>query len=187
MRKVIASVIMSLDGVIERPEEWSMDYWSDEAESHALATLKAADALLMGRVTYEGFAEAWPAMEDEGGYAARMNSLPKYVVSSTLEKADWNNSTVLGGDAVGEVRKLKEQPGGDILIYGWGRLTATLVEHGLLDEVQIWLHPVLVGSGGVGELLYNDGTTAPLRLAGATPLESGIVILTYRTVEKTSG
>ncbi|WP_169944023.1 dihydrofolate reductase family protein [Microbispora sp. H11081] len=178
MRKLIASVMTSLDGAIEHPELWSMDYWSDEAEAQACELLFASDALLLGRVTYEGFAEAWPEMTDESGYAERMNSVSKYVVSSTLEKADWNNSTVIGSDVAGEVAALKQQPGQNILTFGWGRLTESLLSHGLLDEVNVWLHPVLVGSEE-GQL-HRKGVASPLELVDSRTLASGIVILNYR-------
>jgi dihydrofolate reductase len=183
MRKVIAATYMTLDGVIEHPERWSFDYWTDESQRYASEQLFASDALLMGRRTYEGFAKAWPNMEaTEGEFAVRMNTMPKYVVSSTLDKAEWTNSTVLRGDLVEEVTRLKQEPGRDILMYGYGPVAHTLLRHGLLDELRVWLHPVIAGSGEVADLFYRDGTKVGLRLVPeeTKTLSSGVVILYYR-------
>ncbi|MET8051169.1 MULTISPECIES: dihydrofolate reductase family protein [unclassified Streptosporangium] len=177
MGKIIASTYATLDGFIDNPHLWSMQYANAGSGEYALGLLFAADALLLGRATYDGMAQAWPSMSGNP-YADRVNSIPKYVVSSTLEKAEWNNSTIIhGDDLVTEVAKLREQLGGNILIWGCGRLTDTLMEHGLLDEYRIWLYPVVRGQG---ERLFREGTEATLELTDTATFGSGVVILTYR-------
>ncbi|WP_206681227.1 dihydrofolate reductase family protein [Actinomadura sp. J1-007] len=122
MRKIVNSTYISLDGVIENPQNWTMDYFGEEAQGFAREQLFASDALLMGRATYDGFSQAWPAMEEQtGDFGARMNNLPHYVVSDSLEKGEWNNTVIIRrADAVAEIAKLKEQDGQDILQYGFG-------------------------------------------------------------------
>ncbi|GAA3507538.1 dihydrofolate reductase [Streptosporangium album] len=185
VRKIVASTYATLDGFIDNPHLWSLQYGTEEYLAYAYNLLFSSDALLMGRVTYDGFAQAWPAM---GGndYADRMNGLPKYVVSSTLEKADeWNNSTVIAGDdLVGAVTELKQQPGQDILMFGCGRLTDALMEHGLLDEYRIWVHPVVRGEG---QRLFREGAEATLELLDTTTFSSGVIVLTYRPVAAAEG
>ena len=182
MRKIIASTYTTLDGYIDNPHLWSMQYMNEEAQAYGMELTLGADALLLGRVTYEGMAQAWPAM---GGnpYADHVNSMAKYAVSSTLEPSAltaWDNSTLIpGDDLVTEVTKLKEQPGKNILIWGCGRLTDALMEHGLLDEYRLWVCPVIRGEG---ERLFRNGVTATLELAETTPFASGSVVLTYRPV-----
>jgi dihydrofolate reductase len=182
VRKIIASTYTTLDGYIDNPHLWSMQYMNEEAQAYGMELTLGADALLLGRVTYEGMAQAWPAM---GGnpYADHVNSMAKYAVSSTLEPsalAAWDNSTLIpGDDLVTEVTKLKEQPGKNILIWGCGRLTDALMEHGLLDEYRLWVCPVIRGEG---ERLFRNGVTATLELAETTPFASGSVVLTYRPV-----
>ena len=124
MRKVIASEYVSVNGVVEAPEKWTFQFWNDEHAKYAHDQLFASDALLLGRVTYQGFAAAWPSMEDfEGDFAVRMNTLPKYVVSTTLdEPLEWNNSTLIKGNIADAVSDLKRQLGQDVLIYGSGDL-----------------------------------------------------------------
>jgi dihydrofolate reductase len=182
MRKIIVSTHTTLDGYIDNPHLWSMPYMNDEAQAHAMELTLGADALLLGRVTYEGMAQAWPAM---GGnpFADHVNSMAKYAVSSTLDPSAltaWDNSTLIRGDnLVSEVTKLKEQPGKNILIWGCGRLTDALMEHGLLDEYRLWVSPVLRGEG---ERLFRDGVAASLEMAGTTQFRSGAVVLAYRPV-----
>lgn len=186
-RKVIASAYVSLDGVIANPHLWMLSYMTEEGQRYALEQLFDSDALLLGRETYEGFAQAWPSMpRDEAGFADRMNSLPKYVVSTTLKRADWQNSTIIAGDVAKEVAELKQRPGKDILMYGFGRLARTLLENDLIDELRFWVHPVLVGEGRVedGDLLFRTGGAANLDLAGQTVLSSGVVVLRYRPAGK---
>ncbi|GIF70747.1 dihydrofolate reductase family protein [Asanoa siamensis] len=178
MRRIIASTYATLDGFIDNPHLWSMRHNSPDAMAYALDLALGCDALLLGRVTYEGMAQAWPAM---GGnpYADHVNSIAKYAVSSTLrEPAAWNNSAIIPGDQVHKaVTDLKHQPGKDILIWGNGRLTDDLAAHGLLDEYRVWIYPVLKGSG---EPLFRPESVTALAHVGTTTFASGVVVLTYR-------
>lgn len=176
MRKLIESTFITLDGVIGSPERWGVPYWDEEYAAHARDLLFAADALLLGRETYEGFATAWPRMEKaEGEYAVRMNSLPKHVASRTLKETGWN-ATVIQGDVAEEVARLKELPGRDILKFGTGELDRTLLEHRLVDEYHFWMFPVIAGSGA---RLLDGIDTAHLKLVKSTPFASGVIVLTY--------
>ena len=190
MRKAIVSEYVTLDGVIEDPSGaegfehggWSMQFFDEEVANYKYDELFASDALLLGRVTYQGFAAAWPSVTDEVGFADRMNSLPKYVVSTTLEEPlEWNNSTLIKGDVAGEVSKLKQQPGRDILMYGSADLMHTLMQHDLIDEYRIWVHPVVLGSG---KRLFREGSeTKVLRLVDTTTFSSGVVVLSYQPAQ----
>jgi dihydrofolate reductase len=179
MRRIINSTFISLDGVIEEPNTWPPT-GPDDARAGAMHTelLLSCDALLMGRRTYEGFAPVWPTRSGDP-FSDQINSMRKYVVSSTLRDPEWTNTTVLDGDPVAAVRELKEQPGKDILQYGFGVLSHALVEHGLLDELRLWVHPLLVGRGGPGALLYRDGKLTIFDLLEVTPLDNGNVVLRY--------
>jgi dihydrofolate reductase len=174
MRKLVESTFVTLVGDIGAPQEWGPPYWDDEHAAYAQKLLFAADALLLGRTTYEGFAEAWPPRDGE--LADRINALPKYVASRTLQEATWN-ATIIAGDVGDEVAKLKEQPGENILKYGTGELDRTLLEHGLVDEFHFWIFPVL-GAGGGQRLMGGIGTTH-LKLVDSTRFASGIVVNTY--------
>ena len=174
MRKLVESTFVTLDGVISAPQEWSPPYWDDEHAAYAGKLLFAADALLLGRVTYESFAEAWPQRSGDE-YTDRINSMPKYVASNTLTEATWN-ATIIQGDVAEEVGRLKEQPGEDILKFGTGELDRALLEHGLLDELHFWIFPVLAGGG---QRLIDGIETTHLKLVDTTPFESGIVVQTY--------
>jgi dihydrofolate reductase len=175
MRRIIASTLVSLDGVIGAPHLWAGDYFDEQARQEALEQLLASDAMLMGRRTYEGFAALWPAQR--GDYADRLNSMRKYVFSSTLEKAEWNNSTIVRGDVPAAVAELKQQDGQDLVMYGHGQLGQTLLEHHLLDELRFAVHPLFVGRGA---LLNREGDRMPLQLVAAKTLGTGVVVLTYR-------
>jgi dihydrofolate reductase len=186
VRKVVVSEFVSLDGVMEDPS-WTFQFGSEDQEKFKFDELAAADALLLGRTTYEGFAAAWPnMMEHYGGprraelreYADMMNGYPKYVVSTTLEEAGWNNSTIIKGNIAEEVFRLKQQPGKDVLIFGSGDLVNTLMQHGLIDAYRIMVFPVIVGSG---KRLFEDGSeTTALRLVDTKTFGSGVVVLTYQ-------
>jgi dihydrofolate reductase len=133
-------------------------------------------------VTYQGFAAAWPTVTDEAGFADKMNSMPKYVVSTTLEEAEWNNSTVIKGDVAEEVSKLKQQVDGDILVAGSAQLVNTLMENDLVDELRLMVFPTVLGSG---KRLFGDGfDRTNLRLVDSKALDSGILILTYERADK---
>lgn len=168
---------------MEAPDKWHFQFWNEEMGKFKFDELFASDALLLGRVTYQGFASAWPSMTDEEGFADRMNSLPKFVVSTTLEDPlEWNNSTLIKGNIAEEVANLKQQPGQDILIYGSGDLVHTLMQHGLIDQYRLLVHPVVLGSG---KRLFKDGSdTTVLRLVETKTFGSGVVVLTYRPAGK---
>ena len=177
MRRVIVSTYVTLDGIMEAPEKWSLQFFNEEVAEYARDQLFASDALLLGRETYEGFAAAWPSMTDEEGFADRMNGLPKYVVSTTLEEAEWNNSTLIRGNVAEEVSELKRQPGRDILMYGSADLMRTLMRHDLVDEYRFWVQPVVVGGGK--RLFGEEGEAKELRLAGTATFATGTVVLSY--------
>ena len=179
MRRIINSTYISLDGVIQDPHLWPSS-GSSEGRGDEIQTelLLACDAVLMGRRTYEGFAPVWPTRSGDPA-SDQINSMRKYVVSSTLRDPEWNNTTVISENPIETIRKLKEQPGKDLVQYGFGRLSHALVEHGLLDELRLWFHPLLVGKGGPGDLLYRDNRLTQFNLVDSTPLKNGIVILSY--------
>ncbi len=178
MRKVIVSEFVSLDGVMEDPS-WTFQFSSEEQQKFKFDELFASDALLLGRLTYEGFAAAWPSRAGDEGFADRMNGLPKYVVSTTLEEPlEWNNSTLIKDNVAEEVSKLKQQPGGDILVNGSAQLVHTLMKHDLIDEYRLMVFPIVVGAG---KCLFGDvGHTKALRLVDTQPVgPDGVLILTY--------
>jgi dihydrofolate reductase len=185
MRRIVVTEFISLDGVIEDPGGaentehggWSFKFSDPDGMKYKLEETLSHDALLLGRVTYEGFAAAWPGMTDEVGFADKMNGMPKYVVSSTLQSADWNNSTILRGELGEEVRALKEEPGGDILVAGSASLVRGLAAEDLVDEYRLMVFPIVLGSG---KRLFEGVAGAPvLALADLQRLESGTLILTY--------
>lgn len=177
MKKVKLAMYVSLDGVVENPA-WTGPFWNDQLSKLQADYLFSSDALLLGRITYEGFAAAWPTMEESTGeFGKRMNTMPKFVASRTLAEGGWN-ATIIEGELSSEVAKLKEQPGGDLLIYGSGDLVDELTQHGLIDEYRLMVHPVIVGSG---KRLFNGGTTTNLRLVENTSTDTGVVVLTYTT------
>jgi dihydrofolate reductase len=186
VRKVVVTEFVSLDGVVEDPG-WTFQFASEEQENFKFDELSAADALLLGRVTYEGFAAAWPNMMEqyEGPrraelqeYTDMMNGYPKYVVSTTLEEPlEWNNSTLIKGNVAEEVLRLKQQPGKDILVFGSGRLVNVLMQHDLIDEYRLMVFPIVLGSG---QRLFEEGSDAKvLRLVETKTLGSGVVVLSY--------
>jgi dihydrofolate reductase len=186
MRRIVVSEFLSLDGVMEDPGGaegfahggWSSRFPDPEGMRFKLEETLGHEALLLGRVTYDGFAAAWPLATDEVGFAEKMNSMPKYVVSSTLEQLAWNNSTLIAGDVPAEIARLKAQPGGDILVAGSASLVALLLAHGLADEYRLMVFPIVLGAGK--RLFGASEKTSTLTLADCRALESGTVILTYR-------
>lgn len=179
MRKVVASEYVTLDGVMEEPGTWSFPFWSDELAKYKYDELFASDALLLGRVTYQGFAAAWPTMTGTGDFGERMNSLPKFVASRTLDTLAWQ-ARLIEGDVADEVARLKQQPGQDILLAGSGELLHTLMEHELIDEYRLIVHPIVLGHG---KRLFREGErTTTLRLVETKAVSSGVVILTYQPV-----
>ena len=185
MRKVKLAMYVSLDGVVENPG-WTGPRWNDELAKLQYDYLFSSDALLLGRVTYEGFAAAWPTMTDAGDFGVKMNTMPKFVASRTLKTAAWN-ATVLEGDVPAAVARLKEQAGQDLLIYGSGELVDELARHRLIDEYRLMLFPVIVAAGKrLFQGLSGGFPTTQLQLATATTTGTGVVILTYNLADNAS-
>lgn len=192
MRKVIVSEFLSLDGVMQAPGApdedpeggfehggWQMPYFDEVAGAAVSDGMAEADAFLLGRKTYEIFAAYWPTVTDEDGFADRMNSMAKFVVSETLEEAAWQNTTLIEGDVAEGVAALKQQTGRHILVFGSGELAQTLMQHGLVDEYRLMIHPIVLGSGK--RLFRNGSAPTALRLVETETTGTGVVILTYRT------
>ena len=187
MGKLVVSQFVSVDGGIEDPggsEGWDRGGWAFEYErgpdgdKFKLDEVMSADALLLGRVTYEGFASAWPSREGE--FADKFNNMPKYVVSTTLEDPDWNNSTAISGDLADEVAKIKDSNDGDVVVHGSGQLAQSLLEQDLVDELRLMVFPVVLGSG---KRLFGDtADKKPLRLTDSKTVGDGVTILVYEPV-----
>lgn len=173
MRRLIVTEFLSLDGVMETPS-WTAPYWSDEIAAFKAEETNPGDDLLLGRVTYEGFAAAWPGRE--GGGAEYFNGARKHVVSTTLDEVTWNNSRLIRGDVAEEVRRLKAQDGGALVVHGSGTLVRTLMRHGLVDLYRLLVYPVVLGGG---RRLFDGGAEGALKLVGARTFASGVVGLIY--------
>ena len=183
--RLVATEYLSLDGIFEEPGQWSFPFFSDQAAQFKWRELQSSDALLLGRKTYEGFAAAWPTMEGTGEFGEKMNAMPKYVVSATLERADWSGSILVRGDLAAEIAKLKEQPGRDLLLSGSGRLLNGLNQANLIDLYRFMVHPIVLGKGA---RLFADGIDQTvLELTHHEVLDSGIVILEYQPAAKSQG
>ena len=178
MCNLIVTEFLSLDGVMENPG-WTFPYWNDEIAGFKGEESNASDALLLGRVTYQGFAAAWPQSTDEG--APYFNGVRKYVVSNTLDKAEWNNSHIIKGNVVEEIAKLKQQDGKDIIVHGSGNLVQTLMAHDLVDRYRLLVYPVVLGKG---QRLFEAGSTATLKLVEAKSFSSGVTALIYEPERK---
>jgi dihydrofolate reductase len=188
--RIVVTEFVSLDGVVEAPgggEDFRHGGWSfeidrgDEGDKFKVDETMASEALLLGRVTYEGFAEAWPDREDEAGFADKFNSMPKYVVSSTLEDPTWNNTTVLKGDMAEEVARLKQEVDGDIVVHGSPQLVQGLVENDLVDELRLMVYPVVLGEGK--RLFGQTSDKKPFRLADSRTVGDGVLILTFEPAQ----
>jgi len=185
MRKIVVTEFLSLDGVMEGPGPdhdfklagWTMAYGSPEIGKYKYDELFASDAQLLGRVTYQGFAVAWPGRKDEQGFADKMNGMAKYVVSTTLQSVEWNNSSLIQAHVVQEIERLKGLPGQDILVAGSASLVQTLMDHNLVDEYHLLVYPVVLGSG---KRLFKDGSKAALKLVESRAFGSGVVLLRYQ-------
>lgn len=179
--KIVVTEYVSLDGVMENPM-WIGPYFDDDFLKYKFDELFRGDVLVMGRATYLYFAPVWNSgtpVEDapgQEGFAERIHTLPKYVVTTTLDKIDWNNTHVIGENAIEAIIKLKQQPGQDILIAGSGKLVQALMQHNLVDEYRLLVYPVVVGSG---QRLFKDGSTATLKLVESKVFSTGVVALTY--------
>jgi dihydrofolate reductase len=188
MSKVVVSQFITLDGVFQDPGGvgeidrggWAFQFdRGQEGNKFKLDEVAAAGALLLGRVTYQGFAQAWPSRTDEVGFADKMNNMPKYVVSTTLDRGDWNNSTVIRGNVPDEVRRLKQHVDGDILINGSGQLVQTLMQHDLIDEYRLMVYPVVLGAG---KRLFADASDAKALRLVDTIRAGECLILIYQPV-----
>jgi len=186
--RIVVTEFVSLDGVMEDPggaEGYEHGGWSfqvsrgDEGDKFKLDELLEAEAQLLGRVTYEGFAKAWPSITDEAGFAEKMNSMPKYVVSSTITDPEWQNTTVLSRDVSEEVSKLKQEVDGNILVAGSAQLVQALIEHDLVDELRLMVYPVVLGSGK--SLFAETSDKKALRLADSKVVGDGVMILVYES------
>jgi dihydrofolate reductase len=183
MGRIVVTEFVSLDGVMEAPggedfkyKAWSFDFdRGEEGDKFKRDETLESEALLLGRVTYEGFAAAWPSRDDE--FADKFNSMPKYVVSSTLADPEWNNSTVLKGDVVEDVTKLKQEIGGDIYVHGSCQLAQTLIENDLVDELHLMVFPVVLGTGK--RLFGETRDKKPLKLTDSKTVGDGVEILSY--------
>ena len=186
MRRVIVTEFMTLDGVIEEPQNWSFPYWGDDiaafknAELFGDDAMPGSDTMLLGRVTYEGFAEAWPGRKGADPFSTRFNEVEKVVVSNTLKDATWENSHVLKGDLVGGVNELKARDGGDIYVHGSKTLVKSLADARLIDRYHLIVYPIVLGEG---LKLFDEGMAAKLRLVEAKPFASGAVALIYEPDE----
>ena len=179
MRKIVAGLFVSVDGVVEAPDTWTGAYFSPEIERLIGSMMADGDTLLLGRVTYQGFADSFGGAS--GGMADRMNNFEKVVVSTTLDKAEWQNSTLISGNVAEEITKLKQGPGRNINMSGSGTLVTWLLREGLLDQLDLLLFPVVVGHGE--RLFAGEGGQAGLKLAGSQTFGTGVVHLTYQRAD----
>ena len=175
--RLVATEYLSLDGVFEEPGKWSFPFFNEEAGQFKWTELQASDALLLGRNTYDGFAAAWPTMPGTGEFGEKMNTMPKYVVSSTLEKVEWAGSRLIRGNLMDEIRKLKKVPGQDLLLSGSAQLFNALAQENLIDLYRFMLHPIILGKG---KRLFADGTDRRvLALTETKAFKAGIVVVEY--------
>jgi dihydrofolate reductase len=173
--RIVSNFFISLDGVVEAPDQWHFPYFNDEMGNAVGEGVANAEALLMGRVLYDEWADYWPDSNDEP-FASFINNTPKYVVSRTLHQATWNNTTVVGSDVATRIRELKETTEGDIAISGSATLVRWLLANGLLDRLNLLLHPIVVGKG---QRLFEDTPTHPLRLVSEEAFSTGVLNLSY--------
>ena len=177
MRKIVAGLFISLDGVVESPDQWHFPYFNDEMGAVVGAAMAAADTMLLGRRTYEEFAGYWPHQGSDVEMADQMNRTPKLVVSTTLDRVEWQNSTLIKGNVAEELTRLKQQPGKNINITGSGTLVRSLLRDGVLDELMLLVHPIVVGRG---KRLFEDmGAQVPLTLVDSRTFSTGVLSLTY--------
>ena len=177
MRKIKSYFFISLDGVVESPDKWHFPYFDDEMGEAVGAGFATADAMLMGRVLYDEWAAYWPEHSEEP-FGNVMNSMKKYVVSNTLQDAQWQNSEIVSGDEAQKLTDIKSQDGGDITMSGSGTTARWLLREGLLDELHLLVHPIVVGDG-MAHLFPSDEAKIPLQLLSAETLGSGVLDLTY--------
>lgn len=193
MRRIIISEFVSLDGVMEAPHEWHFPFWNEEMARFKTDELFASDAMLLGRDTYEGFAAAWPTQEhadmvnektsqdgaatlDENAFSRRMNTMAKYVVSTTLKQATWKNSHIISRDVAREIARLKQESGQDIVVHGSATLARWLLDQKLVDEIRLLVHPIVVGKG---KRLFVDADRTTLKLVESTTFQTGVLAVRY--------
>lgn len=181
MGKIEANFFISLDGVVERPDQWHFPYFNDEMGAAIGRGTERYTAFLMGRTLYEEWSEYWPNQGDEVPFASYINNVPKYVVSSNLANATWNNTTIVSGDVASQLRKIKEETDGDIGMSGSATLVRWLLVKGLLDELHLLVHPIAVGHG---ERLFEDTPTYPLELVDHQVFKTGVLNLTYEPASR---
>jgi dihydrofolate reductase len=178
MRKIVSGLFITLDGVVESPDKWQFPYFNEEMGQVVTSQMDAADAMLLGRRTYEEFASYWPTADADDPFTARMNNTPKYVASTTLDTVEWQNSTLIKGNVVEELTKLKQQPGKNIGMTGSATLVRSLLRDNLLDELVLLVHPLVVGSGK--RLFPDGGDPVALTLVDSQTFGTGVLCLTYR-------
>ncbi|TDD23401.1 dihydrofolate reductase family protein [Nonomuraea diastatica] len=177
MAKIISSFFISVDGVVESPDQWHFPYWNDEMGAVVQAGMQSAAATLMGRKLYDEWSAYWTSTDADQDVAESLNNARKYVVSSTLEKVDWNNTTIVSGDVAARLREIKEEiSGGDIQMSGSATTVRWLLANGLLDELNLLVHPIAVGHG---QRLFEDTPTHPLKLVKSETFQTGVLNLTY--------
>jgi dihydrofolate reductase len=177
MRKIIAGLFISLDGVVEAPDQWHFPYFNDEMGEAVGGMMAESDTMLLGRKTYEGFASFWPNQGSEVEGADHMNTIPKLVASTTLDRVDWQNSTLIKGNVAEELTRLKQQPGKNIGITGSATLVRSLLRDGVLDELHLLVHPIIVGQG---QRLFDDmAAQVPLKLVSSKTFSTGVLSLVY--------
>jgi dihydrofolate reductase len=179
MRKIVAGLFISLDGVAQAPDQWSMEYFNDQLGKEIESLINEQDSVLLGRKSYEDWAAYWPTATQDEDFRDFINNVPKYVFSTTLKKLEWQNSTLLKGDLVEEITKLKQQPGKEIGVHGSISVVDWLMENHLLDELHLWVHPVVAGSGK--RLFEDEMDKKPLKLVKHTVTDTGVLLLTYQT------
>ena len=181
MRNVVSALFISLDGVTESPDQWQFDHFDAEMMANMGSHIASEDTILLGRVTYQEWAPYWPTSTDEP-YASHINNTPKYVVSTTLDKVEWQNSTLVKGSLAEEITRLKQQPGKNIGVAGSPTLVRSLLQDDLLDELTLMIHPVVVGRG---KRLFKEGSDLKrLQLVGSQTTSTGVVIATYQPAKK---
>ncbi|MFI7448009.1 dihydrofolate reductase family protein [Nonomuraea sp. NPDC049714] len=176
MAKIVSSFFISVDGVVESPDQWHFPYWNDEMGAVVEAGMQSAAAMLMGRKLYDEWSTYWTTTDTDQDVAKALSGTPKYVVSNTLEKADWDNTTVISGDVAARLSELKERIDGDIQMSGSATTVRWLLANGLLDELKLLVHPIAVGHG---QRLFEDTPTHPLKLVKSETFQTGVLNLTY--------
>jgi dihydrofolate reductase len=176
MGNVVVTEFISLDGVMADPHEWSFPYWNEEIATIKQDELNASDALLLGRVTYEGFAASWPGRTDDTGFADKFNTMPKYVVSTTLESVDWEGSVLIRDNIADEIRNVKQRTQNDIAVHGSGMLADYLRRNNLIDIYRLLVYPLVLGAG---KRLFDETSNAKLELVESRPTSTGVVLMTY--------